>query len=123
MAQSKRKRTSARRGKVAGRGKPRRAVAKKTAKRSVVKAKPKKAALRAKTRRAVGKRLTRSQVKPPQQRTDPPIEVIKVETVHEPAPGTVIVAEYEEVRVPAGSSTSGKGGKQVGLDLPDPEED
>jgi hypothetical protein len=52
-----------------------------------------------------------------------PIEVIKVETVDEPAPGTVIVTEYEEVRVPAGGSFSEKGGKQAGLELPDPEED
>src|SRR5260370_31020994 len=119
MAQSK-KRASVRRGKVAGRSKPRRAVAKKTAKRSAVKAKPKKAALSAKTKRAVGKRLTRSQVKPPQQRTEPPIEVIRVETVDEPAPGTVVVTEYEEVRVPAGRSTTVKS-KQTGLDLPDPD--
>jgi len=123
MAQGK-KRTSAHRRKVARRSKaPTRAAAKKTAKRSVVKAKPKKAALRAITKRAVGKRLTRSQVKPPQQRTEPPIEVIKVETIDEPAPGTVIVTQYEEVRAPAGRSTTGKSGKQARLHLPDHEED
>jgi len=122
MAQSK-KRTSARRGKGARRSKaPRRVAAKKTAKRSTTKAKLKKVAVRAKSKRAVEKRMTRSEVKPPQQRTGPPIEVIKVETVDEPVPGTMIVTEYEEVRVPAGGSITEKG-KQTGFDLPDPEED
>jgi hypothetical protein len=122
MAQGK-KRASARRGKVARRGKaPTRGTAKKTAKRSAVKAKSKKTTLRAKTTRAVGKRLTPSKVKPPQQPMKPPIEVIKVENIDEPVPGTVIVTEYEEVRVPAGGSTAEKG-KQTGFDLPDPEED
>jgi hypothetical protein len=122
MAQTK-KRASARRGKVARRSKaPTRATARKTAKRSAVKAKPKKTALRAKTKRAVGKQLAPSKVKPPQKRTELPIEVIKVETVDEPAPGTVVVTEYQEVRVPAGGSTAEKG-KQTGLDLPDPEDD
>lgn len=117
------KRASARRENVARRSKPpMRATAKKTAERSAVKAKSKKTTLRAKTKRTVGKRLTPSKVKPPQKRTELPIEVIKVETVDEPAPGTVIVTEYEEVRVPAGGSTTEKG-KQTGLDLPDPEED
>jgi len=78
------------------------ATAKRTATRSAVKAKPKKTALRAKTKRAVGKRLIPSRVKSPQPSTEPPIEVIKVETVNEPVPGTVIVTEYETVRVPAG---------------------
>ena len=112
MAQSQ-KRASARRGKATRHSKaPRRLTAKKTAKPSAVKTKPKKAALKAKTERAVGKRLTPSRVKPPQQHTEPPIEVIKVEAVHEPAPGTVIVAEYEEVRVPSGGSTTGPTRKQ-----------
>ena len=123
MAQGK-KRASARRAKVARRRKaPTRTTAKKTAKRSAVKAKSKKTALRAKTKRAVGKPLTPSKATPPQQRTKPPIDVIKVETVDEPAPGTVVVAEYEEVRVPAGGSITEKGGKQADLDLRDPEDD
>ena len=122
MAQG-RKRASASRGKVAGRSKPRRAAVKKTAKRSAIKAKPKKTALRAKTKRAVGKQQIPSKVNPPQQSTEQPIEVIKVETVDEPAQGTVIVTEYEEVRVPADGSTTKKGGKQAGVDPRDPEED
>ena len=122
MAQGK-KRASARRGKVVRRSKaPMRATVRKTAKRSAVKAKPKKTALRAKTKRAVGKQLTPSKAKPPQKRTELPIEVIKVETVDQPAPGTVIVTEYEQVRVPAGGSTTKKD-KQAGFDLPAPEED
>jgi len=124
MAQSK-KRASARRGKAARRSKaPQRvkAAGKKTAKRSAVTAKPKKAAIKAKAKRAVGKRMIPNRAKPPQQRTGPPIEVIKVETVDEPVPGTMIVTEYEEVRVPAGGSITEKG-KQTGFDLPDPEED
>lgn len=123
MAQGK-KRASARRAKVARRSKaPTRATAKKTAKRSAVKAKPKKAAPRAKAKRAISKRLTPGQAKPSQQPKKPPIEVIKVETVDEPAPGTVIVTEYEEVRVPSGGSTTGPTRKQGGLNLPDPEQD
>jgi AbiV family abortive infection protein len=93
-----------------------------TKRESAAKAKSKRTALRAKTKRAVRKRLTPSKVKPLQQSTEPSIEVIKVETVEEPAPGTVVVTEYEEVRVP-GEGSSAKKGKQTGLDLPDPEED
>ena len=121
MAQSK-KRASARRGKAARRSKAPQRV-KKTAKRSAVKAKPRKLEIKAKAKRAVEKRLAPSRAKPPQQRAKPPIEVIKIETVDKPAPGTVVVTEYEEVRVPAGESTTGQGGKQGGLDLPDSEED
>jgi hypothetical protein len=119
MAQRK-KRASARRGKATRLGRaPQRVkgVRKKAAKRPALSAKPKKAAIKAKAKRAVGKRMKPVRVKPRQQRAEPPIEVIKVGTVDKPAPGTVIVTEHEEVRVPAGGSTSG------GLDLPDPEED
>jgi hypothetical protein len=127
MARGK-KRAPARRGKATRRTKAPQRVkrpvkVKKTAKPSAIKAKPKKAASRAKTQRTVAKRLTPSRAKPPQQRIESPIEVIKVETVEEPAPGTVIVTEYEEVRVPAGGSITGQTRKQGGLDLPDPEED
>ena len=121
MAQSK-KRASARRGKAARRSKAPQRV-KKTAKRSAVKAKPRKVEIKAKAKRAVEKRLAPNRAKPPQQRAKPPIEVVKTETVDKPAPGTVVVTEYEEVRVPAGESTTGQGGKQGGLDLPDSEED
>ena len=123
MAQGK-KRSSARRRKATRRSKtPRRVAPKKTAKRSAAKAKPKKAAPRAKAKHAVGTQLRPNKAKPPRQRIEPPIEVIKVESVSEPAPGTVIVTEYEEVRMPAGGSPTEKGGKQAGLDLPDLAED
>jgi hypothetical protein len=123
MAQGK-KRASARRGKTVRRSKaPQRAKgAKKTAKRSATKAKPKKAAIKAKSKRAVSKRPA-PKIKPPQQRAELPIEVIKIETVDKPAPGTVIVTEYEEVRVPSVGSKTGQTGKQGSFDLPDPEED
>lgn len=118
MAQGK-KRASVRRGKARRSKAPTRA----TAKRSAVKAKSKKTALRAKTMRVDRKQLTPSKAQPPQPSTKPPIEVIKVKTVNEPAPGTVIVTEYEEVHVPAKGRTTERGNKQAGLDLPAPEED
>jgi hypothetical protein len=119
MAKSK-KRASVRREKAARRSKaPQRVkgAVKKTAKQSAVRAKRKKVASK-----ASAKRLTPSRLKPPPRRTHPPIEVIKVETVDQPAPGTVVVTEYEEVRVTAGGSTAEKS-KQTGMDLPDPEDD
>jgi len=122
MAQGK-KRASARRAKVARHSKaPTRAAAKKPDNRSAVKAKPKKAAPTAKAKRAISKRPIPGQAKIPQQRSKPPIEVIKVETVDEPVPDTVVFTQYEEVRVPARGSTTEKS-KQTGLDLRDPEDD
>jgi hypothetical protein len=95
----------------------------KTAKRSSVKAKPMKAAIKTTAKRTVTKRLSPRPPKPPRQRAELPIEVIKLETVDRPAPGTVIVAEYEEVRVSSGGSTTGQTGRSGDLELPNPEGD
>jgi hypothetical protein len=48
--------------------------------------------------------------------------VIKVKTLDQPAPGTVVVAEYEEVRVPAGGLIAEKS-NQTSLGFPGSEKD
>jgi hypothetical protein len=75
------------------------AVAKgRTSKRSSAKVVPQKRSARAKTKRIIAKLITPKKAAPRKQPKELPIEVVKVEQVDEPAPGVVIVSEYESVQ-------------------------
>ena len=68
-------------------------------KRSSAKAVPQKRSAKAKTKRIVAKLITPQKAVPRKQPKAPPIEVVRVEQVDEPAPGVVVVSEYESVQV------------------------
>ena len=91
-----RRHKTVKRGKAAKRVK---AAQRKVAKRSAIKAKSRPVSTKAKTKRAATKILTPKKAAPQKQQGELPIEVVKVETVEEPAPGVVVVTEYESVRV------------------------
>jgi hypothetical protein len=98
----RKKARAAQRGKTAkSRGKRGRAIAvkRKATKRSSAKAVPQKRSAKAKTKRIVTKVAKPKAATPRKQRTELPIEVVKVKQVDEPAPGVVVVAEYESVQV------------------------
>ena len=96
------KSVATRRTKTVKRGKaPKRvkAAQRKGAKPSATKAKSRTVPAKAKTKRSTTKILTPKKAAPQKQQGELPIEVVKVETVEEPAPGVVVVTEYEAVRV------------------------
>ena len=100
MAQ-RRKSIAKGRGKTVKRRKaPKRAkAAQRKPKRSATKAKSRAVAAKAKTTRPAAKIATPRKEAPRKQLAELPIEVVKVETVEEPAPGVVVVKEYATVRV------------------------
>ena len=101
MAQRK-KGVATRRGKTVKRRKaPRHAKAtqRKVTKRSATKAKSRTVPANAKTKRPAAKMSTPKKAMPRKQQAELPIEVVKVETAEKPAPGVVVVTEYESVRV------------------------
>jgi hypothetical protein len=53
----------------------------------------------AKTKRPAAKSPISKKAVPGKQQGELPIEVVKVETAEEPAPGVVVVTEYKSVRV------------------------
>jgi hypothetical protein len=64
-------------------------------KRSSAKAVPQKRLAKAATKRIVAKLITPKKADPRKQPKELPIEVVRVEQVHEPAQGVVVVSEYE----------------------------
>ena len=85
MAQQK-KRVAARSGKAATRGKarkPAKSVRGKAAKRTSAKATPRKRVTKAKSKRAVAKKVV------------PTVETVIVDIIEEPAPGVMVVTEFE----------------------------
>jgi hypothetical protein len=86
---------AATRRKARGRG----AAAKgKATKRSSAKARPRKRSAKARTKPIVAKLITPKKAAPRTQPKALPIEVVRVEQVDEPAPGVVVVPEYESVQ-------------------------
>ena len=108
MAQRKRGR-AAQRGKTArSRSTRNRTAAAKTklTKRSLTKVVPRRKSAKAKAKRGVAK-LTKPKMAAPREKPkELPIEIVKVEQVHEPAPGVVAVSEYESVQVGPTSATT-----------------
>ena len=98
----RRKSVATRRGKTVKRGKaPKRvkAAQRKAAKRSAPKAKSRVVPTKAKAKHPAAKIAAPKKELPRKQQAELPIEVVKVETVEEPAPGVVVVNEYQSVRV------------------------
>jgi hypothetical protein len=121
MAQ-RRKSAAARRGKSVKRGKaPRRvkAAQRKTAKRGATKAKSRTVPTKAKTRRPVAKIPASRKGVPQKRQEELPIEVVKVETIEEPAPGVVVVKEYGSVRVRRPKVTAEAEKPQESAGIPD----
>jgi len=75
------------------------AAQRKVTKRSAIKAKSRTVPTKAKTKRPATKIPASKKATPQKRQGELPIEVVKVETVEEPAPGIVVVTEYESVRV------------------------
>src|SRR4029077_17509725 len=101
MAQRK-KGAATRRGKTVKRRKaPKRvkAVQRKVAKRSATKARSRTLPTKAQTKRPEAKIVTPKKDAPRKRQGELPIEVVRVETVDEPAPGVVVVKEFASVRV------------------------
>jgi hypothetical protein len=67
--------------------------------RSSAKAGPQKRSAKAKAKRVVAKVITPKKAVLQKQPKAPPIEVDRVEQVHEPSPGVVVISEYESVQV------------------------
>ena len=120
MAQRK-KSAAARRGKSVKRGKaPRRVKAqRKAAKRGAAKAKSRTVPTKAKTRRPVAKIPASRKGVPQKPQDELPIEVVKVETIEEPAPGVVVVKEYGSVRVRRPKVTAEAEKPQESAGIPD----
>jgi hypothetical protein len=101
MAQRKKGRAAASRRKTATPRKTRgRVVAAKgrATKRSSAKASPQKRSAKAKTKRIVAKLIPPKKAVQRKQPKELPIEVVRVEQIEEPAPGVVVVSEYESVQ-------------------------
>lgn len=120
MARRK-KSAAARRGKSVKRGKaPRRVKAqRKAAKRGAAKAKSRTVPTKAKTRRPVAKIPASRKGVPQKPQDELPIEVVKVETIEEPAPGVVVVKEYGSVRVRRPKVTAEAQKPQESAGIPD----
>jgi hypothetical protein len=120
MARRK-KSAAARRGKSVKRGKaPRRVEAqRKAAKRGATKAKSRTVPTKAKARRPVAKIPASRKGVPQKPQEELPIEVVKVETIEEPAPGVVVVKEYGSVRVRRPKVTAEAGKPQESAGIPD----
>lgn len=120
MARRK-KSAAARRGKSVKRGKaPRRVKAqRKAAKRGAAKAKSRTVPTKAKTRRPVAKIPASRKGVPQKPQEELPIEVVKVETIEEPAPGVVVVKEYGSVRVRRPKVTAEAQKPQESAGIPD----
>ena len=120
MARRK-KSAAARRGKSVKRGKaPRRVKAqRKAAKRGAAKAKSRTVPTKAKTRRPVAKIPASRKGVPQKPQEELPIEVVKVETIEEPAPGVVVVKEYGSVRVRRPKVTAEAEKPQESAGIPD----
>ena len=101
MAPRKKARAAQRGNTAKSRGKRGRATAvkRKATKRSSAKAVPQKRTAKAKNKRIVTKPAKPEPATLQKRRTELPIEVVKVGQVDEPAPGVVVVAEYESVQV------------------------
>ena len=99
MAQRKKSRAAQRSKSAKSRYKRGRATAAKgtAAQRRSAKALPQKRSARAKTKRIIAKLITPKKAAPRKHPKEPPIEVVRLEQVDEPAPGVVVVSEYESV--------------------------
>jgi hypothetical protein len=121
MAQRK-KGAATRRGKTVKRRKaPKRvkAAQRKVAKRSAIKPKSRAVPKKAKTKRPAAKIATPKKDVPRKRQVELPIEVVRVETVEEPAPGVVIVKAVESVRVRRPKVTAEKDKPQESAALPE----
>ena len=121
MAQRK-KSVATRRGKtVKGRKAPKRvkAARRKATKRSATKAKSRTTPAKTKAKRPTAKLLSSKKAAPRKQQGELPIEVVKVETVEEPAPGVVVVKEYESVRVRRPNVTAEEDKPQESAGIPE----
>lgn len=121
MAQ-RRKSVATRRGKSVKRGKaPKRvkAAQRKPAKRSAPKAKSRAVPTKARTKRPAAAIAAPKKAAPRKQQAELPIEVVKVETVEEPAPGVVVVKEYQSVRVRRPKVTAQEDKPQESAGIPD----
>ena len=100
MATKRNKRATVGRGKLAERGKARKAAKPargKTAKRNLAKLMPK-SLTSSKANRAGTKKVLRKKVQPMKPSSTPEVETIIVDVVEEPAPGVITVTEVEETR-------------------------
>jgi len=116
-----RKKTAAKRGKAGARVKStRRKVAKragrktkarKVAKRVAAKTKAKKQTTKPRAKRGVLKKVTPQLVEPPRQPAGATEEAVIVDIIEEPAPGVVVITEFESVQtttpLPEGGEGSG----------------
>ena len=121
MAQ-RRKSVAKGRGKTVKRGKAQKranAAQRKPAKRSATKAKYRTVAIKAKTARPVAKIAAPKKAAPRKQQAELPIEVVKVESVEEPAPGVVVVKEYATVRVRRPKVTADEDKPQESAGIPE----
>ena len=121
MAQ-RRKSVATRRGKSVKGGKaPKRvkAAIRKAAKRAVPKAKSRAVPTKSGTKRPAAVIAAPKKAAPRKQQTELPIEVVKVETVEEPAPGVVVVKEYQSVRVRRPKVTAAEDKPQESAGIPE----
>ena len=98
MAQRKKGKAAQRRKTATPRKTRGRVAASRATKRSSAKARPQKRSAKAKTKRIVAKLIPTKKAIQRKQPKELPIEVVRVEQVDEPAPGVVVVAEYESVQ-------------------------
>jgi hypothetical protein len=101
-----RKKTAAKRGTARARVKSTR---RKVAKRASRKTKAKKQTTKPRAKRGVPKKVTPQSVEPPRQLAGATEETVIVDIIEEPAPGVVVVTEFESVRTTAPRPKGGGG--------------
>jgi hypothetical protein len=106
-----RKKTAARRGKVRARVKSTR---RKVAKRAGRKTKAKKQTTKPRAKSAATKKATPRPPEPPRQPAEATEEVVIVDIIEEPAPGVVVVTEFESVQTTTPLSEGGEGSGPAG---------
>jgi hypothetical protein len=98
MAQRKKGKAAQRRKTATPRKTRGRVAASRATTRSSAKARPQKRPAKAKAKRVVAKVITPKKAVLQKHPKAPPIEVVRVEQVAEPAPGVVVVSQYESVQ-------------------------
>ena len=91
----------------------------KAKKRSSTKVAVQKGSVKAKTKRAAVKLTKPKAAAPPKRPTEPPIEVVRVGQVREPAAGVVVVSEPESVPVGPGPATAVPGPSKKSAGIPE----
>jgi hypothetical protein len=111
MAKRKR-RASARKKMAAKRGKARariKSTRRKVAKRAGRKTKAKKQATKPRAKRAAPKKVTPQSVEPPRRPAGATEETVIIDIIEEPAPGVVVVTEFESVQTTTPLPEGGEG--------------